>query len=546
MANADHQQPLLQTENLRLSANGAPLLAGLSLNVNAGQVVSLMGESGSGKSLTALSILGLLPDGVHRQGRIVLDGRDIGAMTDAELDAVRGRDIGMVFQEPMTALNPLMTIGDQVAEVVRVHARQTRRVARQRAQEALERVGLPATAFGLDRYPHELSGGQRQRVAIAMAIVLKPRLLIADEPTTALDVSTQAQILSLLKSLVQEDGCGLILVTHDLAVVAQMADAVVVLRAGQVIEQGDAEQVLTAPASDYTARLIKQARLSPASPNECSGPSDGPLLDVVNVTRTYRHRRDGWGRTQIFHAVQSVSLTVGPGERVGLVGESGCGKSTLLRTVLGLERAQAGEVRLKGQRFSGRERELRRAIQIVFQDPHGSFDPRWRVSQLVAEPLHLLDEPIDAATQRGRVAQCLQQVGLRAEDADRYPHQFSGGQRQRIAIARALITRPDLLVLDEAVSALDVSIRAQILDLLQRLSSELGIAYLFISHDLAVVRAVTDRVYVMAQGRIVEAGPTQQVFTQPTHPYTNGLVAASPDLDQALRARRAFHTSPTP
>ena len=350
----------------------------------------------------------------------------------------------------------------------------------------------------------------------------------------------------MLKSLVQEEGCGLILVTHDLAVVAQTADEVVVLRAGQFIEQGETLQVLTRPSHAYTARLLDQARLSPAQAPAQASHAAAPLLEVVEVSRTYRQRAKGWGRTTTFRAVDSVSLSINPGERVGLVGESGCGKSTLLRTILGLDQPQAGEVLLRGQRFSGGERALRRVIQIVFQDPHGSFDPRWRVSQLVAEPLYLLEESIDPAAKRQRVEQCLIQVGLKAEDADRYPHQFSGGQRQRIAIARALITQPDLLVLDEAVSALDVSVRAQILDLLQGLSCELGIAYLFISHDLAVVRAVTDRVYVMARGRIVEAGPTQRVFSQPEHAYTASLVAASPDLDQALRVRRAFHSHQMP
>lgn len=531
--------PLLHLDRLRVTLGAQTLIHDLSWQLERGEILGLVGASGSGKSMTALAILGLLPRGAHSEGRILLNGVNLLDLSDSALDGRRGRDIGMVFQEPMTALNPLQTIGDQVAEVVRLHQRVSRQVAQARARDMLDRVGLPASRFGLDRYPHELSGGQRQRVAIAMAMVLKPRLLIADEPTTALDVTTQAQILSLLKQLVREEGCSLILVTHDLAVVAQMADQVTVLQDGRLVEQGDAVTVLSTPREPYTAHLLAQSQLSVAAARPPAQGTGAPLLEVDQVVRTYRQGGHWFSAATVVRAVDEVSLTVRAGERVGLVGESGCGKSTLLRTILGLDRPQAGEIRLHGRRFTGNERPLRRVVQIVFQDPYGSFDPRWRVEQLVAEPLHLLADPPDAATRRRRVAQLLEQVGLKASDVDRYPHEFSGGQRQRIAIARALVTEPDLLVLDEAVSALDVAIRTQVLALLARLSQELGVAYLFISHDLAVVRAVTDRVYVMADGRIVESGETATVFRQPAHPYTAQLLAATPDLTQALRERTA-------
>ncbi len=546
------QRPLLQIEQLQVSISGQPLIHELTLSLAPGEILGLVGESGSGKSLTALSILGLLPRGAQATGRILLDGRDLLAQNEAALNAMRGRDIGMVFQEPMTALNPLINIGDQVAEVLRVHRATSWRAARLRAQELLERVGLPAAAFGLDRYPHQLSGGQRQRVAIAMAIALQPKLLIADEPTTALDVTTQAQILALLQRLVREEGCALLLVTHDLAVVAERADQVAVLRDGRLVEQGQAELVLARPEQPYTASLLSHSRvqrlrgLLEAEP----GQEGTPLLEVRELVREYRHGGGLFKPASVFRAVDQVSLTVQPGETVGLVGESGCGKSTLLRCILGLDRPQAGQILLQGQVFNARQTRptgateqmaLRRIVQIVFQDPYGSFDPRWRVWQLVAEPLHLLASRPAPDEARRRAVLLLEKVGLTAADADRYPHQFSGGQRQRIAIARALIAEPALVVLDEAVSALDMSIRAQILALLAALSRELGVSYLFVSHDMSVVRAITDRVYVMAKGRIVESGTTQSLFDQPQHDYTASLVAATPDLERALatRARQA-------
>jgi len=529
-------QALLHIEQLGLCIHGQALIHELSLSIAPGEILGLVGESGSGKSLTALSILGLLPRGAHTSGRILLDGVDLLRQSDAALNAIRGRDIGMVFQEPMTALNPLMSIGQQISEVLQLHRPRSARATRAHAQELLERVGLPAAEFGLERYPHQLSGGQRQRVAIAMAIALHPKLLIADEPTTALDVTTQAQILALLQRLAREEGCALLLVTHDLAVVAELADRVAVLRRGHLVEQGATQRVLTRPEHDDTARLLEHSLIQ-RLPHGRAVQHGTPLLEVRQLVREYRRGGGLFKRASVLRAVDQVSLTVQPGETVGLVGESGCGKSTLLRAVLGLDRIQGGEILLQGQAFDGRSTTQRRIVQIVFQDPYGSFDPRWKVWQLVAEPLHLLAEPPSPAQARERVATLLEKVGLKAADADRYPHQFSGGQRQRIAIARALITEPALVVLDEAVSALDVSIRAQILALLAALSRELGVAYLFVSHDMSVVRAITDRVYVMAKGRIVESGATQALFEAPQEAYTASLIAATPDLERALGAR---------
>ena len=528
---------LLTIEDLSVTIGDKPILHGVSLALEGGQVLGVVGESGSGKSMTALSILGLLPHGGQARGAIRFEGQDLTRLSEAELCRVRGARIGMVFQEPMTALNPVMTIGDQVAEVVRLHQGGSRAQALAAARRALDRVGLPADRFPLNRYPHELSGGQRQRVAIAIAIVLSPRLIIADEPTTALDVTTQAQILDLLRQLVREDGTALILVSHDLAVVAGIADHVAVMKDGMIVEQDETAALFANLAHPYTRALVADAARVPVrygSP-DTSAP---PVLEAKAVVRDYPGPRRFLRATPAFRAVSEVDLAIRPGEIVGLVGESGCGKSTLLRALLALEAPQGGQVELAGQRFSpAAPRALRRHIQVVFQDPHSSFDPRWTVERLVAEPLHLLDAKPTPAERRARVEKVLLQVGLPPAAADRYPHQFSGGQRQRIAIARALIVEPSVIALDEAVSALDVTVRAEVLDLLARLSDEMGLAYLFVSHDMGVVRGLTDRVLVMQAGRIVEQGPTAQVFAHPQHPYTAQLIAATPNLERALAAR---------
>ncbi|VDS07402.1 Glutathione import ATP-binding protein GsiA [Paracoccus haematequi] len=512
---------MIAAEDLSVSIGGRPVVAGVSFDLAPGTVTGLVGESGSGKSMTALAVMGLLPGRARASGRVVLDGQNLLTLPERDLCRIRGRRIGMIFQEPMTALNPLMTIGDQVAEVLRIHQALDRPTALRQAQERLDRVGLPAARFPLTLYPHELSGGQRQRVAIALAIALRPGLLIADEPTTALDVTTQARILSLLTDLVRDEGMALLLITHDLAVVAGMADRVAVMQAGRVVESGPTRTVFRRRSHPYTRQLFAASR---HAPERSPRPAAVPLVQVTGAVRDYR-LGDGSLR-----ALDRIGLTIGRGESVGLVGESGCGKSTLARAILGLERLQQGRITLEGRDIAAGQRmprDLRARMQAVFQDPFGSFDPRWRVERLLAEPFHLTGRPPDW---RDRVAAALAEVGLDPQDARKFIHEFSGGQRQRLAIARALIVRPALIVLDEAVSALDVRVRAQVLDLLAQLQQTHGLSYLFISHDLSVVRGITDRILVMEAGRIVEEGPTRRVIDAPGHARTQALVAAIPRI----------------
>jgi peptide/nickel transport system ATP-binding protein len=522
---------LLSVQNLALKIHSFEILKGISFDIAAGEIVAITGESGSGKSMTALAAIQLLPQGAQTTGRITLDGQEITTLDETALCAVRGNDIGMVFQEPMTALNPVKTIGDQVAETVLVHERTSKARARARAADTLTRVGLPQDRFPLSRFPHELSGGQRQRVVIAMAIVQRPRLLIADEPTTALDVTTQAQILKLLTKLAREDGMGLMMITHDLAVVADMADRIIVMRRGEIVEQGAAATLLHNMQHPYTRMLFAASSHRVALPDTAA---DAPLLEVTGVSRDYRTpRKTLFGKPGLFRAVNNVSFTLTRGERLGLVGESGCGKSTLTRALLGLEQVQEGTITLGGEPvFAGNKPNLavRRRMQVVFQDPYGSFNPRHRVARQITEPFHLLPDPPTGAARQKAIDEALTAVGLTPADATKYIHEFSGGQRQRIAIARALIIRPDLIVFDEAVSALDVSVRAQILDLLAELCAAYDLSYLFISHDLSVVRTITDRVLVMQHGKIVEQGATEQVFTAPRHAYTKSLIEAAPAL----------------
>ncbi len=521
---------LLAIDGLNLSIGSVPILHDVSMTIQPGQIRGVIGESGSGKSMTALSVLQLLPNGGRATGRISLDGTDLLTATEAQMCAIRGRDLSMVFQEPMTALNPVQTIGAQVAETIRVHEPNTPKAeAADRAVQALERCELPANRFPPSRYPHELSGGQRQRVVIAMAIALRPMLLIADEPTTALDVTTQAEILRLLKGLVDQDGMGMMFITHDLAVVSSLADQVSIMKNGEVVEEAAASSLARDMRHPYTKALFAA---STHQPDRTEKTGEMPLLSVERVVRDYTLRRTSlFGAAPTFRAVDDVSFQIRRGESLGLVGESGCGKSTLTRAILGLDPVQGGSIQFDGApvlQAGQPNRAVRRRMQVVFQDPYGSFNPRHRVARLIAEPFYLLDKP--PADREIRIDEALTSVGLRPDDKRKYIHEFSGGQRQRIAIARALIIRPDLIILDEAVSALDVSIRAQVLDLLADLSDRLGLTYLFISHDLSVVRSITDRVLVMKGGKIVEEGETETVFAAPENPYTAQLIEAAPVL----------------
>ncbi|MER8386350.1 dipeptide ABC transporter ATP-binding protein [Mesorhizobium sp. M1428] len=533
---------LLEIDKLSLTIGDTAILRGVELSVAAGEVMGLVGESGSGKSMTALTVMQLLPWAAHTSGRITFDGINILAASEDQMCALRGDDIGMVFQEPMAALNPVKTIGEQVAEGIRWHTRASRADAEERARKMLDRVGLPAAQFPLSRYPHELSGGQRQRVVIAIACALKPKLLIADEPTTALDVVLQAQILDLLRDLVAENRMGLLLISHDLAVVTEMADRITILRHGEVMEAGDTARTLSEQLHPYTRQLAQASMHVPARARTHDSGSAKPLLQVESVTRDYPGRRISLlKRAAPIRAVDDVSFSMAPGQSVALVGRSGCGKSTLARMVLALDKPTAGTIRFRGDTLTGKsEAELkpaRRDMQVVFQDPYGSFDPRQKVERLVAEPLHVLEKKPAPAARREMVAHALHEVGLSPGDMDKYPHEFSGGQRQRLSIARAIITRPKLVVADEPVSALDVSIRAQILDLFAELNQKLGIAYLFITHDLTVARAITDEVMVMHDGKIVERGRTSEVLDHPQSEAAKALVAAAPDLHRAIAKR---------
>ncbi|WP_051812879.1 dipeptide ABC transporter ATP-binding protein [Kitasatospora sp. MBT63] len=611
-------EPLLAVRDLRVDFGPAPAVRGVDLELHRGETLGIVGESGSGKSVTALAVLGLLPGTARIGGSVRLEGRELVGLPGRELARIHGRKVAMVFQDPLSAFTPVYRIGDQIAEALRIHQPLDRAAARGRAAELLDLVGIPAPGRALDSFPHEFSGGMRQRAMIAMAIANDPDILLADEPTTALDVTIQAQVLEVLRTAQRETGAALVLVSHDLGVIAGMADRVAVMYAGRVVETAPVDDLFARPRHPYTLGLIGAApRLdgrggplvpipgNPPAPGEggpgcpfaprcplaegrCRtaepplagagahlaacvradelaergpapsevypvpelpapadpGPREGraQVLAVTGLTKTFPQLKGAVFKRKVgeVYAVDGVDLDIRRGETLGLVGESGSGKSTTLYELLRLAAPQAGRIELLGQDTARLDpaaaHRLRGRLQIVFQDPMASLDPRMPVGDIVAEPLHAQAVPREEAARR--VPALLRQVGLEAAHADRYPHQFSGGQRQRISIARALAVRPDLLVLDEPVSALDVSIQAGVLNLLQRLKAELGLAYLFVSHDLSVIRHLADRVSVMYLGRTVETGAVAEVFERPRHPYTRALLSAVPLPDPAAERAR--------
>ena len=515
---------LLEIQGLSVAFGAKRVVDGVSFRLERGQALALVGESGSGKTLTALSTLQLLPTGALATGSVRVDGQPMLGADARTLRAARGGTAGMVFQEPMTSLNPLHRIGRQVAEAMRLHGRPG---GRERAAAALERVGFRDAASRLDAFPHQLSGGQRQRVMIAVALANDPALLIADEPTTALDVTIQAGILALLGQERRSRGLGLLLVSHDLNLVRRHADLVCVMRDGAVVEAGRVDEVFRAPRHPYTRMLLDAEPRGAPAPVRDAAPV---VAEVRDLQVHFPIRRGVLRRTVgVVRAVDGVSLHVREGETLGLVGESGSGKSTLGFALLRLVPSQ-GYVAFLGQEVTGLGRKalrpLRQRMQVVFQDPYGSLSPRMPVGDIVAEGLRV-HERLRSSQVGARVASILEEVGLPADAADRYPHEFSGGQRQRIAIARALVLEPRLVVLDEPTSALDRSVQAQVVELLRSLQARRGLAYLFISHDLAVVRAVSHRIAVMQAGRIVEQGPAEALFAAPQDPYTRTLMEAA-------------------
>ncbi|MEQ5802956.1 ABC transporter ATP-binding protein [Halomonas sp. H10-9-1] len=572
--------PTLSVRSLSVNFGSNRVVDKLSFDVFPGKTTAIVGESGSGKSMTSLAIMRLVEylNATISEGSIQFRSEEgtsspieLTTLSENDMRKVRGKDIAMIFQEPMTSLNPVYTIGDQIAEVLMLHEKHTKKSAYTEAQKLLELVRLPDAGALLDRYPHQLSGGMRQRVMIAMALACRPKVLVADEPTTALDVTIQAQILTIMRDLQQELGMGVIFITHDMGVVAEMADQVVVMRKGKKVEEGTVESIFSKPSHPYTQALLAAVpklgsmkgetfpRMDPlieiegdttrtvgeSRQQDTARTSEPPVVEIENLITRFEIRKGFFGGvSHRVHAVENVSFNIYPGETLALVGESGSGKSTIGRTIQKLQESTSGAIRFNGKNIADMSRiekmKLRQQVQYVFQDPFASLDPRKTVGFSIAEPIRTHGLLKGNQQIKDRVNELLKRVGLTAAQADRYPHEFSGGQRQRICIARALACKPKLIIADEALSALDVSIQAQIIHLLMELQQEEGLAYLFISHDMAVVEKMSHRVAVLHLGQIVEMGERQAVFDSPQHSYTRKLLSAVPVADPSKRRTRTL------
>lgn len=552
-------EPVVDIEDLAVNfaTDGEPVQAidGVSLQVEPGEVLAIVGESGSGKTVTAKTILGLLPGNAEATGAVVLAGNDVLTRSAAQLRQMRGHDVAMVFQEPATALNPVFTIGWQLAEGLRAHGQYTRNQARTRAMEMLDTVGIPDPQTRVDHYPHQFSGGQKQRIVIAMALALDPKVIVADEPTTALDVTVQAEILDLLRAVRDDFGRAVVLITHNMGVVADLADRVAVMYQGKVVEQASVSDLFATPREDYTRDLLaavprlgqqgpEPAEAATGSAHQPAGDgarqpaSGGALVRGSGLQVVYPGRLGRSG----FHAVKDADFVIGPGEVVGLVGESGSGKTTIGRAIAGLTRATGGSLQVLGHEMVGFKekhfRELRARIGFVFQDPATSFNPLLTIRDAIAEPLLIHGRATDSTAVEQRVAELLDAVHLPQHYATRYPHELSGGQRQRASLARALALDPELLIADEPTSALDVSVQARVLEVFEELQQRLGFATLFISHDLAVVGMLAHRIAVLYRGELVEQGGRRQVLGAPEHPYTQRLLVSVPVPDPVVQAQR--------
>ncbi|CAM3171714.1 ABC transporter ATP-binding protein [Paracoccus nototheniae] len=550
--NFDDAPVVLQARDLTVSLPDTPgnpqVLTSIDVTIRASETVCLVGESGSGKSVTSLAIMGLLPQALKvSSGTIHLQGRDLLPLSQAQMRELRAARVAMIFQEPMTALNPVLRVGDQIMEVMELHTDLPAAERRARALAIMEQVHLPDVPRIFASYPHQLSGGQRQRIMIAMALVLEPVLLIADEPTTALDVTTQKQILLLIDELQQKHGTAVLFITHDMGVVAEIADTVYVMKQGEIVESGAVEPLLRNPQADYTRKLL--AAVPSLSPRAARAGSGDAVLRVERLNKIY----GGGGlliKTATAHAAKDVSFTLSRGQTLGIVGESGSGKSTVARCIMRLIDPSSGRILLDDTDIAGLSRGAlrphRQKLQVVFQDPMRSLNPRWTIAEsLIEGPLNYGTSRKDALAEAARL---IEVVGLPTDALARYPHQFSGGQRQRIAIARAVMMRPDVLVADEAVSALDVSVQAQVLDLLDQLQRDLGIAIVFITHDLRVAAQICDEVIVMQRGAVVEHGPAAEVLAAPAHAYTRALIDAAPgrswDFQNFREMRDMTHAEP--